>query len=562
MRLTLTTPASLEATDTDARTLRGVAIPYGQRGFTSAGPVTVDAGAVRVPANLRAVKLFREHGRQVPIGFALESTDGTDALRMGFRVAATADGDQALIEAAEGVRDALSVELNNVELTADGHVTAADLVAVAQVAVPAFAGAQLIAALSDDDQASVLDLATQIVGIATPADAAAAADAGTDAGTTTTTTTDRTEAAMTTTPETVTAALAPPARLNMTPTRPAMTAAQRAQRDRRVWASQLAEAMRGATDAAQVNAAIGQLNAALADVTPGNAGTADLFPRRAWLGELWSPEAPQRDIVNAIGVNDLTAMTMDGWKWETKPQVAPYAGNKAEVPTNPAKIVPASATASRIAGGWDLDRIYLDFNTGFIEAFLRAASADYVKKSQTYFLDGHGAIVGPPAVPAADGLISDATDLGAFDDLISAWQAIVTFLTTNGAAVSFIAMASDVYADFIQLKEADVPWWLRNQGTITPDGSVTLAGSVIRPDPGMAAGRMLGGDAAACSLWETGPINVQAINIPNGGIDLGLFGYWAQMVHDPAGLARADVTSTSALAAGNGRTTKKAAASS
>ena len=40
-----------------------------------------------------------------------------------------------------------------------------------------------------------------------------------------------------------------------------------------------------------------------------------------------------------------------------------------------------------------------------------------------------------------------------------------------------------------------------------------------------------------CPCGRPGPINVQAVNLPNGGIDLGLFGYWAQQVHDDDGLA-------------------------
>jgi len=163
----LTTAAALQAADTESRRLRGVAIPYGQQGYTSAGPLTIDPGSVRLPDNLRSVKLFREHGRTTPLGYAAEATDDRDRLEMGFAVARTPDGDQALLEASEGLRDALSVELNNVKIEA-GHVVAADLVAVAQVAVPAFAGAQLVATLTDEEQAQVLDLDIQIVEVTTP----------------------------------------------------------------------------------------------------------------------------------------------------------------------------------------------------------------------------------------------------------------------------------------------------------------------------------------------------------------------------------------------------------
>ena len=58
--------------------------------------------------------------------------------------------------------------------------------------------------------------------------------------------------------------------------------------------------------------------------------------------------------------------------------------------------------------------------------------------------------------------------------------------------------------------------------------------------------------------YETGPINVNAINLPNGGVDFGLFGYWAQLVHDDDGLAKATVTQV-VSASGSSRTAAKKA---
>jgi hypothetical protein len=517
-------PAAIDAADTETRILRGIAVPYGQPGNTSAGRVTVDAGAIRLPENLRRVKLFNEHGRVTPTGYAIEADDTPEALRMGFTLARTDDGDRALLEASEGVRDALSVELDNV-VVKNGHVTRADLVAVAQVAVPAFAAAQLAAELSDDDQAAVFDLATQIVERTAP---------DTEEEPPTEETPPEEEAAMTV--STTEAADAAPT-LAMTP-RPATQPVATPQ----LWAAAASQALRGLTD-------VSQINAALADITPVTAMTDGLFPRPAWIGELWTPRAVSRPLVEAIGVSPLTSMTIEGWKWVTEPVVAPYAGNKTAVPTSPAVVGPATATAQRIAGGWDLDRIYVDFPTGFLEAFQAAAVRDYAKKSQDFFINGHPAITGPPAIPAADGILADATDLGAQADLVTAVQAVVTFLTGNGAQVSFIAMASDAYRDFFAVTSADAPWWLANQGSVNLNGNSDIAGTAVVVDPSLPPGTVLGGDRDAVSLWETGPINVNAINLPNGGVDFGLFGYWAQMVHDDDGLAKATVTQVVAASA-------------
>ena len=117
----------------------------------------MDAGAVTVPDEPAPRQAVPRARPAVPVGYALEADDNADALTMGFQVARTPDGDLSLLEAAEGVRDALSVELDNVTIT-DGHVTAGELVAVALTAVPAFAAARLTATLTDEEQATVNDL--------------------------------------------------------------------------------------------------------------------------------------------------------------------------------------------------------------------------------------------------------------------------------------------------------------------------------------------------------------------------------------------------------------------
>ena len=85
MRVTMTAPAQLAA-DLTARTMTGVVVPYGQPGNTSAGRLTVRAGAVRVPDNLRTVKLLRDHDRSRPVGYATAATDTVDGLVMSFRI--------------------------------------------------------------------------------------------------------------------------------------------------------------------------------------------------------------------------------------------------------------------------------------------------------------------------------------------------------------------------------------------------------------------------------------------------------------------------------------------
>jgi hypothetical protein len=59
---------------------------------------------------------------------------------------------------------------------------------------------------------------------------------------------------------------------------------------------------------------------------------------------------------------------------------------------------------------------------------------------------------------------------------------------------------------------------------------------------GLPAGTVLGGDRRAFTHYSTAGIRVTALNIPNGGIDVALFHYAADLVHNAAGLAQVTVT--------------------
>ncbi len=520
MRMTLTAPAAIFAADAQTRRLAGVAIPYGEQGYTSAGPVTIDAGAIRVPANLRAVKLFRDHGRTTPVGYATDVDDTATQLDMGFTVARTPDGDLSLLEAREGVRDALSVELNNVELDA-GHVVSADLVAVAQVPVPAFAGARLTASLTDDEQAQVYDLAQQIMDTTTPTepDQPDQPDQGGDTTSGDQTAAEQEEETMT---DTTTEAAAAPAGLTAGMIPAERTPARRGPRTLAEFSASLAGVMQAAGDASQVNAA-------LTDIIPANTGDpGGAFLRPIWLGELWTPRRDSRHFLNVFNGPALTSMTWEGWKWETYPTVDTYAGNKTPIPTSPAAIVPATGAAERIAGGWDVDRIYEDFNTGFIAALLEAATFDYAQKSEAKLVAT---------------LVAEATDAGSAVDVPAGLQALAAALASVGAQLSTVAMATDVFADFLGIPVNEVPWWLTKQSVVdlSGDGSTDVAGIVIDVVPSLAAGTMLGADANAVDFRETGPFRVQAVNIPNGGIDVALFGYQGQIVRDDRGIVKVTV---------------------
>ena len=140
----LTCSYRLTAADIETRTITGSIVPFGSVGSTSAGPTIIAAGSVDVPER---VVMLVGHDDDRPVGrlTAHEVTD--EGIVASFKIAATSTGDQALLEAAEGIRDGLSVGLAVAESHTDDEgnltVTAATLREVSLVTFPAFEAARV-----------------------------------------------------------------------------------------------------------------------------------------------------------------------------------------------------------------------------------------------------------------------------------------------------------------------------------------------------------------------------------------------------------------------------------
>ena len=148
----LTPPAPAGVTvDTEARTIRGLVVPFGPAGHTSQGRFTFGAGSLAWAADLRRVKLLVEHDQRQPVGFATDLRETPAGIEATFTVPAGPAGDQALAEAAAGLRDGLSVGVALDERTqrartrAQGAAVAAagQLREVSLVSVPAFDDARV-----------------------------------------------------------------------------------------------------------------------------------------------------------------------------------------------------------------------------------------------------------------------------------------------------------------------------------------------------------------------------------------------------------------------------------
>ena len=146
------------AANVETRTIKGLVVPFAKVGNTSAGPVRFEFGAFG-EIDPSQIVLNMEHDRTRPLGRGIAGSEEISpaGISMAFKIAPTGAGNDALVEASEGLRPAFSIEANVGEYTIEKGVmvvSAAKLEAVAHVTNPAFKDAQIasVAATEADDE--------------------------------------------------------------------------------------------------------------------------------------------------------------------------------------------------------------------------------------------------------------------------------------------------------------------------------------------------------------------------------------------------------------------------
>lgn len=155
------------AADTETRTIRGMVVPFGKVGNTSAGAVAFEFGSF---ADFKAedIILNKEHNRTDPLGRGIAGSEEVTpaGINMAFKIAPTTAGTDALIEAAEGLRPSFSIEASADEYNIDKgvmRVSKATLTGVAHVTNPAFKDANIleVAATEDDETPETTEAAAE-----------------------------------------------------------------------------------------------------------------------------------------------------------------------------------------------------------------------------------------------------------------------------------------------------------------------------------------------------------------------------------------------------------------
>ena len=525
------------------RAVTGLVLPWNVQGSTTAGPLTIRRGAVRLPRDLSRCKLhFRHTGTpgHAPVGYATAFEVRDDGLHMTFRVARTPDGDAAILQVTEGVYNAFSAELAGI--LRDGNtVTDSVMTGVALVDTPAFNDARITSVqaqhtpnpLGDNKMNARQYIAALIAAGATEAEARTAAltrftAAEVNAVTSAELAADAPPAPTEVVPPVATPPAAPApvaeapatAAASYTPQRPAIVPAGAPAAPPslvHLSAYQAAETVALMVTGHRDDVA----HAALADIT--SSATVDATPPQ-WLGELWTGPAKTRKLIPLMNRRDLRSWRIQGFRWTTKPLVATYAGDKAEIPTGPVALAPYEAEAVRWAGGHDLDRKFFDFgDAGILESYWRAMHESY-------------AVVTDNAAGAW--LVGNATTVvdAAATDLIRAMIALQAKVD-DAVGVSpsyYLANPADKYA-LLSVTQDNISAFFDMFG-VDPRS--------IKWTTQVPAGTLVAGAKPAATFHELpgSPLRVEAEHLSHGGRDRALFGYTALTLDNAAGLVKIDFT--------------------
>lgn len=143
---------TITATDSASRTITGRIVAFNEPGNTSWGKTEFAPGSIEATS----IMLNLEHDQTRRIGktLSIESTD-TEIIAT-FKIAATTAGNDALIEAAEGLRDGFSVEcmVDEYDTLKDGtmRILAGELVGCALTSEPAIRSARVSSVAASENE--------------------------------------------------------------------------------------------------------------------------------------------------------------------------------------------------------------------------------------------------------------------------------------------------------------------------------------------------------------------------------------------------------------------------
>jgi HK97 family phage prohead protease len=153
---TLIIEASSIECNEDRREISGKIVPMGtgEIGHTNMGGVVFEAGSINIE-DVSKIKLLSQHDVKKPVGRMIAAETREDGIYATFKLSRSTGGNDALIQAQEGLVSGLSVgaEVIASKPSRDGHivVTAAKLKEVSLVTEPAFKSAQVLEIAAEEN---------------------------------------------------------------------------------------------------------------------------------------------------------------------------------------------------------------------------------------------------------------------------------------------------------------------------------------------------------------------------------------------------------------------------
>lgn len=499
---TIKAAGSLLTANVDERVLSYLLLPYGEIGRTSAGKVTASAGTLTIPESITA---NLEHDGTRPVARSVRIEETERGLEATFRILPTTAGNDLLVEAAEGVRTGISVEIDNPVIRA-GALLAGDLTGAGFVTSPAFPSAQLVACDCGDvtDTSSPSgdsDSASSDPESVTPA-----------AEEVTTENQSKADAEDAPTPE------------EESPVDNTSASAELAlAASRNGAANKNGPSLRAASNMIASGVKSGDLKnltAALTDIPSGGVGGLyDDTTVPQYLGELWSGRTYTQRFAPLVSRQPLQGKTFYGWRFTETPTVGDWAGFPNQVPSSDVETEIVTGNAQKLAGGWVLDRDFVDLgNSQFVESFLRHATNDYARKIDQKVITRIG---------AESVAVSGTSVSGIADAAVAIVRGALNMLTDETSLTpEWAIVGADLYEELLLTKKDNTLEYLSS--AVGLDGA-SLAGFQIVPDTsGTLTGSVVVGSREAITLFELpgSPVRVDALDVARGGVELGLYGYY------------------------------------
>jgi HK97 family phage prohead protease len=505
-------PIEITAADTNKRTISGKIVTWDEQGSTSAGLTVFEKDSIDFS---KPVKLLLEHERTKPLGKLVDITSTDTGLEATFRLAKTFSADDALEEAATGLRDGFSVgvkinEWKNVEGVL--RIQKSSLQEVSLVTEPAI------------DSARVAEVAAS----ETPENSEATAEE-------TTTKENIVSEIISETPiatEAVEATQAPVVTANyMAYTKPRVdtnvTAGQ--------YLSAQVRALNGDTDARDLVAAL-----QIATVAENTGAVPPNYLRdaigiidasRPFIDSIERAPLPatgMKIFTPVLGNQAIVGQTAEGAEFASQDTVVTYQEDSV-VKFAGANVVNVELfDRSEISGG------------SFADLLVRELAASYAQKTDAYALglarDAAAASTGASIYAAiADG-IADSYEV------TRSTPNRLCVAPTAAGTVSFTGLLSAVDGSNRPLFAAAIP---QNAGGLISQGSTqgTVAGLSLIVDPNYTGDKFaLVYPSNAMRFHESPTIELRANIVANGRIEIGLYGYVAVVNRYPTAFRKLTVS--------------------